>query len=63
MSQENLHEFDQATAFVAENLPPFLRRFYEGCINCNFTELQAMQLVVKYLETTILSSIMECKNE
>lgn len=37
-------EMDQATAFLAENVPPMLRKFFLNCVNEGFTEQQAMEL-------------------
>lgn len=49
MKPEDVNNFDQSSAFIAESLPPLWRRLYLNCISQGFNDNQAMELTVAYV--------------
>lgn len=48
-----IHEMEQATAFVATMLPPMLKRFYDNCKSEGFSEEHALRMVLVYLHGSV----------
>ncbi len=49
MKPEDVQKYDQASAFIAEAMPPFWRQLFDGCVKEGFSEDQALQLVKAHL--------------
>tara|TARA_Y100000034_G_scaffold124273_1_gene172213 strand:- start:860 stop:1045 length:186 start_codon:yes stop_codon:yes gene_type:complete len=47
---KKIHDMDQATKMLVDTLPPMLYGFYARCVEEGFSDGQAMQIVLKYLE-------------
>jgi hypothetical protein len=53
---KELSEIDQHMAQLADSLPPFLWRFYKGCLDQGFNEAQAWSLTLTYVANTFNSA-------
>lgn len=49
MTPKQIHEVEQATAFITEHLPSLWRQIYDNCIKEGFTEKQSMELLKTYI--------------
>jgi len=47
-----LHEFDQASKFLTDNIPSFLWTMYTNLKNEGFDEKQAMSIIDSYIFAT-----------
>lgn len=45
----NMQEFDQASAAIADVLPPMWHRLFESCRTAGFDELQSFRLVQTHI--------------
>ena len=50
MRPDELAKFDQAAKLLADTMPTMLHGLYQKCVEQGFTETQAMQIVLKYME-------------
>lgn len=49
ISSKDVQKIDQGLAFMAENMPPFWKRMYDGCVSSGFNDQQALELVKAYI--------------
>lgn len=49
MDNQQISQFDQASALLADGLPPLWRRMYERMLEVGFDEVQAIRLLQTYI--------------
>lgn len=49
MKPEDVSKFDEASACIAEQYPPFYGRLYLNCVKEGFTDEQAMRILLQII--------------
>ena len=50
-----IHDFDQASAQVRDTLVPFLKSFYDACLENGFSAEETLSLTIEYMKISLNS--------